>query len=194
MRGTPRGLHRFLLFATLFLWPTFALAESPEKTLSPYFLVEGGDGGVERFPLESTNVEIAVSGVIAEVGVTQVYTNRGERPLNARYVFPASTRAAVNGLRMRIGDQVIEAEIQEKRQAARTFAAAKQAGKGATLLEQQRPNVFTMSVANVMPGDRIEVTLRYTELLVPSEGRYELVFPTVVGPRYANVSKTCRLS
>ena len=87
---------------------------------------------------------------------------------------------------MTIGDQVIEAEIQEKKRAAKTFAAAKKAGKNAALLEQQRPNVFTMSVANVMPGDRIEVTLRYSELLVPTDGRYELVFPTVVGPRYGN--------
>src|SRR5262245_14189916 len=165
-----------------------AAAESDEKTLSPYFLVEGGDPALDRFPLASTDVELSVSGVIAEVQVTQVYQNAGQRPIHARYVFPASTRAAVNGLRMRIRDQVIEAEIQERKQARKTFTAAKEAGKNAALLEQERPNVFTMRVANVMPGDRIEVTLRYTELLVPTDGRYELVFPTVVGPRYANAS------
>ncbi len=157
-----------------------------EKTLSPYFVIEGGDPLVERLPLESTSVEVAISGVIADVTVTQRYHNEGKRPINARYVFPASTRAAVNGLRMAIGNQVIEAQIQERKQAAKTFEQAKKAGKSATLLEQERPNVFTMSVANVMPGDRIDVTLRYTELLVPTAGEYEFVYPSVVGPRYSN--------
>jgi Ca-activated chloride channel family protein len=168
-----------------FASPGLAAEARVEKTLSPYFFVEGGEPGVDRFPLASTHVEVAVSGPIAAVSVTQVYQNLGSRPIHARYVFPASTRAAVNGLRMTIGDEVIEAVIQEKKEAKKTFEAAKQEGKAATLLEQRRPNVFTMSVANVMPGDRIEVTLRYTELLVPSEGRYEFVFPAVVGPRYA---------
>src|SRR5690606_4225520 len=87
---------------------------------------------------------------------------------------------------MRIGNRRITAEIRERRQAQREFEQAKVEGKTATLLEQQRPNVFTMSVANVLPGDRIAVTLKYTELLIPSEGVYEFVYPTVVGPRYSN--------
>src|SRR5688572_28176595 len=115
MRTTDRRLHTLFLFSAFLVCPVFALAQEPEKTLSPYFLVEGDDDGVDRFPLESTHAEVAVSGVIAEVRVTQVYKNDGERTINARYVFPASTRAAVNGLRMTIGDQVIEAEIQEKK-------------------------------------------------------------------------------
>jgi Ca-activated chloride channel family protein len=157
-----------------------------EKTLAPYFVVEGGDPNVAGFPLESTRVNVAVTGVIAEVTVTQAYVNRGRRPINAEYVFPASTRAAVHGLTMKIRDQLISAVIKEREQAKATFEAAKKEGKSATLLEQQRPNVFTMNVANVMPGDRIEVTLRYSEYLVPTSGTYELVFPTVVGPRYSN--------
>jgi Ca-activated chloride channel family protein len=162
---------------------------SPDQTLSPYFFVEGGDPAIDAFPLEGTHVEVEVSGMIAAVRVTQIYTNEGRRPIHARYVFPASTRAAVNGLRMAIDGQVIEAEIQEKKRAQATFEAAQQAGQSASLLEQQRPNVFSMRVANVMPGDRIEVTLRYTELLVPTDGRYELVYPTVVGPRYASAAR-----
>ncbi len=89
---------------------------------------------------------------------------------------------------MTLRDQVIEARIQERKQAQQTFETAKREGRTATLLEQDRPNVFTMNVANVLPGDRIEVTLRYTELLVPTDGKYEFVFPTVVGPRYASAS------
>src|SRR5262249_8290362 len=69
------------------------------------------------------------------------------------------------------------------------FEQAKREGKSASLLEEERPNVFTMSVANVMPGDKIEVELRYTELLVPTDGVYEVVYPTVVGPRYSNKSE-----
>ena len=163
-----------------------AAATDPEKTLSPYFAVEHGDPAVDRLPLQSTRVEVAVADVVAEVSVTQVYENRGTRPINARYVFPASTRAAVHGMRMTLRNQVIEARIQEREQAKKTFEQAKKLGKSATLLEEQRPNVFTMNVANVMPGDRIEVALRYTELLIPTDGVYDFTFPTVVGPRYSN--------
>ena len=166
---------------------TFALESlSEDETLAPYFFVEDGDPAVDPFPLESTAVDVAIVGVIAEVTLTQVYKNDGTRPINARYVFLASTRAAVNGLRMTLRDQVIEAQIQERKQAQQTFEAAQREVKTASLLEQQRPNVFTMHVANILPGDRIEVMLRYTELLLPTEGQYAFVFPTVVGPRYSN--------
>ena len=165
-----------------------ASAEAPpaDKTLSPYFVVEGADPNVEALPLESTKVDVQVTGVIAEVTVTQAYKNAGKKPINAQYVFPASTRAAVHGMRMQVRDQIIEAQIKEKQQAAQLFETAKKAGKSASLLEQQRPNVFTMKVANVMPGDHLEVSLRYSELLVPTSGVYELDYPTVVGPRYSN--------
>jgi Ca-activated chloride channel homolog len=164
-----------------------AAGETPaDKTLSPYFVVEGADPNVEAFPLESTKVDVQITGVIAEVTVSQAYKNTGKKPINAQYVFPASTRAAVHGMRMQVRDQIIEAQIKEKQQATKTFEAAKKAGKSASLLEQERPNVFTMKVANVMPGDHIEVSLRYSELLVPTSGVYELDYPTVVGPRYSN--------
>ncbi|MFY9574494.1 MAG: VIT domain-containing protein, partial [Blastocatellia bacterium] len=156
-----------------------------DKTLSPYFFVQG-DPDVDQLPLKDTRVQIDVSGVIADVEVLQTYRNEGSRPINARYVFPASTRAAVYAMRMRIGDQVIVAKIKEREKAKREFDAAKQAGHSASLLEQDRPNVFSMSLANVMPGDQIEIELRYTELLVPTDGIYEMVFPTVVGPRYSS--------
>ncbi len=163
-----------------------AAAPETDKTLSPYFLVEGADPNVEAFPLESTKVDVQVTGVIAQVTVTQAYKNAGKKPINAQYVFPASTRAAVHGMRMQVRGQIIEAVIKEKQQATQAFEAAKQAGKNASLLEQERPNVFSMKVANVMPGDRLEVSLHYSELLVPSSGVYELVYPTVVGPRYSS--------
>src|SRR6266511_681783 len=156
-----------------------------DKTLAPYFVVKG-DPDLDHLPLKDTRVEIAVSGVIADVKVLQTYRNEGSRPINASYVFPASTRAAVYAMRMRIGDQIIVAKIKEQEKAKQEFDAAKQEGKSASLLEQNRPNVFSMSLANVMPGDQIEIELRYTELLVPADGIYEVVFPTVVGPRYSS--------
>jgi Ca-activated chloride channel homolog len=156
-----------------------------DKTLAPYFFVEG-DPGVDRLPLKDTRVQIDVSGVIADVKVLQTYRNEGSRPINARYVFPASTRAAVYAMRMRVGEQVIVAKIKEREQARQQFEQAKREGKSASLLEQQRPNVFSMNLANAMPGEQIEIELRYTELLVPTDGVYEVVFPTVVGPRYSS--------
>ncbi len=87
---------------------------SEDKTLSPYFLVQG-DPNVDHLPLKDTRVDIAVSGVIADVKVVQTYRNEGSRPINASYVFPASTRAAVYAMRMRIGDRVVVAKIKEKR-------------------------------------------------------------------------------
>lgn len=156
-----------------------------DKTLSPYFFVKG-DPKVDRLPLKDTSVEINVSGVIADVKVVQQYANEGTRPINATYVFPASTRAAVYGMRMRIGDEVIIAKIKEREKAKEEFEAAKKEGKSASLLEQSRPNVFTMNLANLMPNEMVEIELRYTELLIPTDGIYEVVYPTVVGPRYAS--------
>jgi Ca-activated chloride channel family protein len=184
------SLRSVLLVITLVAAAPVLEAAAPDrpaedKTLSPYFFVDGGDPDVDRLPLKDTRVSLAITGVIADVTVRQVYQNHGSRPLHARYVFPASTRAAVYGLTMTIGDVRTVARIRERRQAAVEFEAAKRDGKSASLLEQSRPNVFSMKLANIMPGDTIEVELRYTELLVPSDGIYEFVYPTVVGPRYS---------
>lgn len=169
--------------------PVAAGEPSPDETLSPYFFVENGDPEVDRLPLKETRADVRIAGVIADVVVTQVYRNEGSRPLNARYVFPASTRAAVHGMTLQVGEHRIQARIREKKRAQQEFDQAKKEGKSAALLEQQRPNVFSMNVANVMPQDEIRVELHYSELLVPTGGIYEFVYPTVVGPRYAGEEK-----
>ena len=184
MQFNVRNIGLILVAIAMFSLSGLAQTEK-DKTLSPYFFVQG-DPSLDQLPLKDTNVQIDVSGVIADVKVLQTYRNEGSRPINARYIFPASTRAAVYAMRMRIGDQVIVAKIKEREQAKQEFDKAKQEGKSASLLEQNRPNVFSMSLANVMPGDQIEVELRYTELLVPTDGVYEVVYPTVVGPRYSS--------
>ena len=183
----PRWTRTPLLAGLFFIFAVPAQAEPPtdDKTLSPYFFIEG-DQAVDRLPLARTDVKARVAGVIADVTVTQTYKNEGSRPIHAEYVFPGSTRAAVHGMRMKIGERVVVAKIKEREEASQEFAKAKAAGKSASLLEQDRPNVFRMKVANILPGDVIQVELRYTELLQPTDGIYAFVYPTVVGPRYAS--------
>ena len=161
---------------------------APDKTLSPFFFVQTEDPGLDQLPLKAVSATVNIAGVIADVTVAQVYTNEGEQPLEATYVFPASTRAAVYGMEMTIADRRVTAEIREREQAREEYEQAREEGHTATLLEQERPNVFQMSVANIMPGDTIRVELKYTELLVPTESFYEFVYPTVVGPRYSERS------
>src|SRR4030042_6703223 len=160
--------------------------ESGDRTLSPYFFVKSDDPQVDPLPLRSTSAVVNIAGVIADVQVTQIYKNEGKRPLEAIYFFPASTKAAVYGMKMTIGERVIDARIRKREDARREYEQARDQGKSASLLEQQRPNVFQMNVANILPGDEIKVELQYTELLVPTDRVYEFVYPTVVGPRYSN--------
>lgn len=161
---------------------------SDDKSLSPYFFIPNGDEKTDRLPLKSTSAQVNIAGIIADVTVKQEYKNDGRKPIEAIYVFPASTRAAVYSMTMTIGERVIKAVIKEREQARKDYEQAKQQGKSASLLEQQRPNVFQMNVANIMPGDLIKVEMKYTELLVPENGVYGFVYPTVVGPRYSNKS------
>jgi Ca-activated chloride channel family protein len=178
------------LVACAFLLPLFfasqtlASSVAEDKTESPYFVVKSDKGAVDGLPLKETRADVHVSGVIARVKVTQTYANDGKNPLEALYVFPGSTRAAVFAMKMTIGDRTIVAKINKKDQARKIYEKAKAAGKSASLLEQKRPNVFQMNVANIMPGDVIQVEMQYTELLVPENGTYEFVYPAVVGPRF----------
>lgn len=175
-------------FALLTLRPVHAQDRTDsaprQKTESPYFFVKSDSPELDRLPLKSTQVDVRIAGVIADVTVTQSYRNEGTRPIEAKYVFPGSTKAAVGGLNVRLADRLITAQIREKQQARIEYETAKTEGKTAALLEQHLPNVFQMNVANILPGDDVKVELRYTELLVPQGGNYQFVFPTVVGPRY----------
>lgn len=181
-------IAEFILFA-LIVTASNGWAEDASKTLSPYFYVQGEDADVDSFPLKNTDVSVQVNGMIADVLVRQTYSNCGGVPIHAKYVFPASTRAAVEGMTMTIGERRIVAKIKEKEAAKKEFDQAKKSGKSASLLSQNRPNVFTMNVANIMPGDTVEIELHYTELLIPDKGTYEFVYPAVAGPRYSRQSK-----
>ncbi len=168
----------FLLF---FLTYTFAAV----SVKSPFFIVKTDDNNsTAQLPLIHTEANVTIAGVIADVKVRQVYVNSGSVPIEAIYVFPGTSKSAVYGMQMQIGDRLTVAEIQEKQQAQATYNKAKSEGKSASLLQQHRPNVFQMNVANIIPGDTIIVELSYTELLTPENGIYQFVYPTVVGPRY----------
>lgn len=174
-----------LLFCFWMLAGSQTIAQNPDQTLSPYFLVKSKDKGTDLMPLKHTSAEVNIAGVIADVKVKQVYVNEGENTLEAIYVFPGSTRAAVYAMTMTIGERKLIAKIEEKEKARKQYEEAKEQGKTASLLEQFNPNVFQMNVANILPGDSITVELRYTELLEPTEGVYSFAYPTVVGPRYS---------
>jgi Ca-activated chloride channel family protein len=186
-------LGRFILCTALALFAALLLLVSPPtqaddtdapKAESPYFLVDSDDPSTDRLPLKSTSVDVRIAGVIADVTVTQRYRNEGQRAIEARYVFPGSTQAAVHAMTVRIGERLLVAKIREKQQARIEYDTAKKEGRTSALLEQHRPNVFQMNVANILPGDEVLVELRYTELLTPHDAQYGFVFPTVVGPRY----------
>lgn len=164
----------------------FSQDSETDKGQSPYFLVKSDHPGTDQLPLKKTSAQVNIVGVIADVTINQVYKNEGKHALEAIYTFPASSNAAVYAMEMTIGQRRIVAKIEEKQKAREDYEAAKQEGKRASLLEQERPNVFQMNVANIMPGDEITVSLKYTEFLVPTDGTYQLTYPTVVGPRYAN--------
>ncbi len=141
-------------------------------------------GRYESVPLLHTDVALDVRGLVAAATVTQQYANSSTEPIEAVYIFPLPHDAAVYDMEIRIGDRVIRSVIRERAEAKRVYEAAKSAGKRAALLEEDRPNIFTTSVANIMPGDRIDVRLRYVEPLRWEAGKIRLVFPMVVGPRY----------
>ena len=135
-------------------------------------------------PLKHTDVQADITGFIARVTLTQQFDNPFPETIEAVYRFPMSDRAAVDSMTMKIGDRVIKGVVKEREEARQIYERAKQAGQAASLLDQERPNIFTQSVANILPGSRIDITISYVEYLDYEEGRYEFAFPMVVGPRY----------
>ncbi len=135
-------------------------------------------------PLKHTEVNVDISGFIARVTLTQDFGNPFQEPIEAIYTFPMSDRGAVDSMTMTIGERVVKGLIKKREEAQRIYQEAKNAGKTASLLDQERPNIFTQSVANIMPGESILITISYVEYLKFEEGLYEFSFPMVVGPRY----------
>lgn len=135
-------------------------------------------------PLEHTDVHASISAYIATVNVTQKFANPYDEKIEAVYVFPLPQNAAINEFLMTIGDRKIRGIIRDREEARKIYDAAKRRGHVASLLTQERPNVFTQKVANIEPGRKIDINIKYFHTLAYDDGWYEYVFPMVVGPRY----------
>lgn len=136
------------------------------------------------FPLKHTEVEAKIAGNLSRVEVTQTFENPFTEALEAIYVFPLPDQAAVDNMEIKIGNRIIKGNIKKREEAQAIYEQAKRQGRTAGLLEQERDNIFTQSLANIQPGEQIDVTIRYTDSLKFAGGDYEFVFPMVVGPRF----------
>ena len=168
---------------TLSLWPPAAAAglDGTSGSLG----IMGKDGVVTgACPLQHTEVRAAVSGFIARVTVTQTFANSAAQKIEAVYAFPLPDNAAVDDMTIQVGSHTVKGIIRKREEARAIYEHAKQTGHVAALLDQERPNIFTQSVANIMPGEQVVVTISYLQTLEYEDGAYQFVFPMVVGPRY----------
>lgn len=135
-------------------------------------------------PLERTSVHANVSGFASEVKVVQRFANPSRETIEAVYTFPLPSDAAVNRMRIKVGSRIIDGQIKRREEARRIYDLAKSQGQTAALLDQERPNIFTQSVANITAGSSVEVEITYVQTLKFESGQYEFNFPMVVGPRF----------
>jgi Ca-activated chloride channel family protein len=135
-------------------------------------------------PMLGTDVQMRVTGIVVRATVRQEFLNPSNEWAEGVYVFPLPEDAAVDRLRMHVGGRLIEGVIQERAAAKAAYVQAKQEGRRASLVEQERPNIFTNSIANIPPGASIVVEIEYQQAVRYDGGRFRLRFPMVVGPRF----------
>jgi Ca-activated chloride channel family protein len=165
--------------------PAPARGPAPESVTSGSFLMRrtAGEPWAEA-PTLATEVSFRVAGVVARASVRQRFRNATDGWVEGVYVFPLPETAAVDHLLMRVGERTIEGQIREREQAKAEYQQARDEGRKASLVEQERPNVFTTSVANLGPGEDLVVEIEFQQTLAFDEGEVRLRFPLVVGPRY----------
>lgn len=170
----------------------FALGAAAQQKITQGELdARSADGKVlGACPLKNTNVQAEITGFLSRVKVTQEFENNFSEKIEAVYVFPLPNNAAVDDMTMRIGERVVRGKIMKREEAREVYEAAKSNGQVASLLDQERTNIFTQSVANILPGEKIQIEISYVETLKYEAGTYEFVFPMVVGPRYMPGSVT----
>lgn len=171
------------LFVLVFA-PWAAAAPSEAVTEGRLDAIGPGGEALGPCPLKHTDVQVDISGMIARVSVTQQFHNPFADKIEAVYVFPLHEDSAVDAMTMQVGDRVVRGVIKERGEAKRIYEQAKAAGKVASLLDQERANIFTQSVANIEPGEQVTITIEYSQTLAWEDGQYRFDFPTVVGPRY----------
>jgi Ca-activated chloride channel family protein len=184
-RLTRRGV-RGAVAAALALSFGWALLLAPRLARAEGALYVASDPPTDRrvFPLTRTEVKTDIAGPMISTWVTQRFENPHKERIEAVYVFPLPNRAAVDDMEMHVGARVIRSEVKRRAEAQAAYDSAARSGRRAALVEQERPNVFTTSVANIEPGAAIEVKIHYFEVAKYDAGTYEMVFPMVVGPRY----------
>ena len=187
LRKIVTGVTLALLYAAG-VWMSVAAAQSecePGQVGQGSLLYRSPvSGKYAEVPLVHTDAVLDVRGLVAAATVAQQYENSGIEAVEAVYVFPLPHDAGVYDLGIRIGTRVIRSEIHEREEAKRIYDTAKSEGKRAAIIEEERPNIFTASVAKFVPGDHIDVRLRYVEPLKWEAGKLRIEFPMVVGPRY----------
>lgn len=140
--------------------------------------------GIKNAPLLDTSVSMHIAGLISRSTVRQTFTNPSQQWIHGRYIFPLPQDAAVDHLRLWVGERVIEGDIKPKELARQQYQAAQQSGKKASLVEQHRPNIFSTQVANIAPGETVIVEIEYQQSVSYEGGLFSLRFPSVVAPRY----------
>ncbi len=148
------------------------------------FICDSKHNPIAIMPLQGTVVNANVSGFGAKVTVRQTFTNSSTTPVEALYTFPLPNDASVNWMRLKIGSRVIEGQIKLREEARRVYDEARMNGQTAALLDQERANIFTQSVANIMPGSKVEVEIGYVQVVGYDGGQFEFKYPMVVGPRF----------
>jgi Ca-activated chloride channel family protein len=173
-----------LIAALLSIRPSGVFAAPSPGAMQTGSLLMRMEQGYVTATLLNTDVNITVNGLVARVSVMQEFKNDGVEWVEGSYVFPLPNKAAVDHMRLYIGDRYIEGEIQEKEQARKAYEQAKQAGKKTSLVEQQRANLFTTSVANIAPGETVIVEIEYMEDVRFENGVFSLRYPMTLTPRY----------
>ncbi len=164
--------------------PTMPQVEANTATPGALEIVDSTGKVVGQCPLKRTEVKAEISGFLSRVVVKQEFENPFKDKIEAVYTFPLPRAAAVDDMTMHVGNRTVRGRILRREQAQAVYDAARASGQVASLLDQERPNIFTQSVANIMPGEKVTVEISYVETLKYEDGAYEFVFPTVVGPRY----------
>jgi len=175
-----------LLAGSVFGWRMAYATErlNPSEAGAGQLLLRTETGGYQAAVALYSNARFQISGMIAQVEVGQEFRNDDGAWREAVYVFPLPEQAAVRALRIRIGERVIEGEIHERQRARKIYTEAKSAGIKAGLVEQERPNLFTTSVANIAPGETVIVELEYVQTVTYDAGEFSLRFPMTITPRY----------
>src|SRR5215471_18522892 len=175
----------FLISVIFNLLPTKPAAAAESARTSGSLDIIGKNGvATGSCPLRHTEVSGAISGFLARVNVTQTFENTASQKIEAVYSFPLPENAAVDDMTIQIGTRTVRGVIRKREEARAIYEQAKQTGHVAALLDQERPNIFTQSVANILPGEQITVTISYLQTLEYESGAYQFVFPMVVAPRY----------